>query len=273
MMQINEMTHIGLDKAARYGWTIKDEPGRLMVLDKAALEVDASYQRRAADGKVKRIASEWSWVACGALVVADRGDGRFFVIDGQHRALAAMKLSAVRHLPCVVFQTEGRREEASGFLRANRDRKPMTAVQAFAAMVTAGDKDAVFVQNLLDEQGLALSTSAATTGAFKATGCLLQIARRGHEHARRVLVAAIAACAGGSVHNDVLRGLGWIDTRLGDPASFSRMTPRLKAIGRDEILRSISAAKAFRNAGGEKVYAEGILNAYNHRLRNKIELP
>ena len=271
-MRINETVKGGVDKAARYGWSIKDQPGRLMMLDKAALEVDDSYQRSATQDKVKRIAAEWSWVACGALVVADRGDGRFFVIDGQHRALAALKLSAVRQLPCVVFQTEGSREEAGGFLRANRDRKPMTAVQAFAAMVTAGDKDAVFVRHLLEENGMAVASGGASQSAFKATGTLLKIARDSHDAARKVLSASIAACSGGAVHNDVMRGLWWIYSRMDDAKAFERMNPRLSAVGRDEILRSIAAAKAFQGVGGEKVCGEGILKAYNFRLKRKLDL-
>ena len=273
MMHMNETVKGGFDKATRYGWMIKDEPGRLMMLDKAALEVDASYQRSATAGKVKRIAAEWSWLACGALVVADRGDGRFFVIDGQHRALAAMKLSAVRQLPCVVFQTEGSREEASGFLRANRDRKPMTATQAFAAMVTAGDGDALFVQSMLCEHGFSVGDDGKSASAFQAPGALLKLARRDHAHARRVFAATLAACTGGKPHSEIMRGLAWIDISADDPGLLPKMSPRLRALGRDELLRGVVNAKAFRGVGGEKVCGEGILNAYNHRLRNKIELP
>ncbi len=273
-MHINETTHGGMvDKAARYGWTIKDQPGRLMMLDKAVLEVDNSYQRDTAAAKIKRIAAQWSWLACGALIVADRGDGRFFVIDGQHRAEAAMKLSAVQKLPCIVFETGGSREEAGGFLRANRDRKPMTSVQAFSAMVTAGDPDAMAVQELLESHGLvARDSGSGNSQAFKSVGVLLQIVRRGKEHASRVLAASVAACHGGKVHSDVLKGMSWIDMKADDPAILPKIGQRLQAIGRDGVLAEIAKAKNFHGSGGEKPCAEGILKAYNFRLKHKLEL-
>lgn len=273
-MQNNELTNFGQDKMSRYNWSLADEPGEMMWIHKDALEVDMSYQREVkdTDAKVKRLAREWSWVACGALTVADRGDGRYFVIDGQHRARAALKISAVSKLPCVVFRTVGGQEEAAGFLRANKNRKPMAAIQAFKAMLKTGDKDAVFVQSLLDEHGLQLAAGGKSPHIFQAPGVILQIAARGHAHARRVMAAAFVACEGEQIHNEVLKGLAHIDASSDDTTILNRLTPRLRKLSREEILRGIANAKAFRGAGGDKVCSEGILNAVNKGLRNKIEI-
>ena len=272
-MQLNETTANNVDKMARYNWRIKDAQGEMRMIDKSLLKIDDSYQRNVgdSDAKIKRIAANWSWVACGALIVANRG-GQLFVVDGQHRARAAMKLSSVRELPCIVFDSDGEMGEAEAFLRANKDRKPMTAIQAFKAMVAAGDKDAVFVKDLLAMHGLRVTQGPKTPGAFQSPGVILGIAKRGHDAASRVLSASIAACSGGAMHGEVIKGLGWIDTMAKDDSLLPKMCPRLSRIGRDSILHSIASAKAFRQAGGEKVCGEGVLNAYNHRLRNKIEL-
>jgi len=38
-------------------------------------------------------------------VVALRDDNKWFVVDGQHRKLAADQRSDIRELPCLVFET------------------------------------------------------------------------------------------------------------------------------------------------------------------------
>jgi hypothetical protein len=96
--------HQGTDKVARYGWTVTDEPGVLRMLHKDHLLVPAEYQRDANEDKVRKIASEWSWLSFGAVIVGHRG-GKYYTIDGQHRVLAAKRRSDVGEVPCVVFKT------------------------------------------------------------------------------------------------------------------------------------------------------------------------
>jgi len=75
-----------LTKVDRYGWTIKDQPGFMKEINKSLLNVDMQYQRHANKSKVLTISSEWSWIACGVVVVAFR-DGKYWVMDGQHRVI------------------------------------------------------------------------------------------------------------------------------------------------------------------------------------------
>ena len=95
MQERNQEVHsVGnKDKIERYDWKLLDQPGELRMLNKKVLRVDEQYQREATEPKVKEIARAWSWLACGALLVAER-DGVYFVFDGQHRALAALRRSA-----------------------------------------------------------------------------------------------------------------------------------------------------------------------------------
>lgn len=259
------------DKITRYGWTLADEPGELRWIKKERLRIDHSYQRDAVqtDPKVKRIASEWSWVACGALIVALR-DKSYFVIDGHHRASAAMKRSDISTLPCIVFRSSGAKDEASGFLRANKHRKPMSSIDSFKALVTSGSDDAKFVQELVQSRGLVVKQTGK--GNFSAPGILLKLAQLDRARAKRVFHLAADICLPGGIHNEILKGLAMLDARLVEGSiSDRRIRDRLIAVGRAELIRSMAQAKAFRGIGGERVLAEGLLNAINHRLRIKVE--
>lgn len=52
---------------------MKDKPGTLTMLHKDVLQVHPAYQRELVEQKVKQITAEWSWIACGALIVGKRG--------------------------------------------------------------------------------------------------------------------------------------------------------------------------------------------------------
>mgnify|MGYP003335309740 CR=1 FL=1 len=93
-----------MNKVERYEWTALDAEGDLQWIDKAELSVDHTYQRPEAKQKVLRIASEFSWQKFGCLVVSERQSGEMVVIDGQHRALAAIRRDDVNKVPCIVFR-------------------------------------------------------------------------------------------------------------------------------------------------------------------------
>ena len=115
-----EITHVGLDKVQRYGWVTAHAQGRFEMINKRLLNVNTEiYQREASKTKVLELASNWSWIACGALIVADR-DGVYWVADGQHRKLAADKRSDIKELPCMVFTVATREAVAAASTTARR---------------------------------------------------------------------------------------------------------------------------------------------------------
>ena len=119
----DEQTAQGLDKVSRYNWTMRNVPGQFLMIPKTDLEVDAAYQRnRINQRRVDALTRTWDWIACGCLVVALRDDNKWFVVDGQHRKLAADQRSDIQELPCLVFETGTRREEAVSFLAINQGR-------------------------------------------------------------------------------------------------------------------------------------------------------
>jgi hypothetical protein len=102
---LNEHSRGGQSKVDRYGWKLIDRPGVYENIDKKRLGIDESYQRPEIVSKIREMSANWSWMACGVILVARRGK-RFYVYDGQQRTAAAMRRSDIKTLPCLVFDTE-----------------------------------------------------------------------------------------------------------------------------------------------------------------------
>lgn len=150
---------ISADKIKKFGWTMVDVPGVPFLAEKHTLHICATYQRTfIAEQRVLAIAAEWSWLACGSLIVSER-DGKFWVIDGQHRAVAAMRRSDIKELPCLVFKLASEEEEARAFYRVNCVRGAVSAYDKLRAQVAYNDQLALDSIALLDREGYKPSQS------------------------------------------------------------------------------------------------------------------
>lgn len=272
-MHIEErVTNSKMTKVDRYNWKMADSPGVLRMVDKGDLVVDHTYQRNTNEAKLAAIARAWSWIACGAIVVADR-DGTLFVVDGQHRVFAARKRSDISALPCIIFKTQHQNEEAEGFLRGNRGRKPITSVEAFRALVTVGNKEALVVQELLQQAGKTAG-EGVSPGVVKCVGVIQKWAQANEPALRRVWPLIVAASAGQQINQRVVEGLLYIETHLADGKSLldKELHRRTMKIGASGLLSGAAKASAYFSGGGAKVWAAGMIDALNHGCKNRVEL-
>lgn len=80
------------------------------------LEIHPTIQRDLSDHYLK-IAEQWDLGKCQPLTVSWHSDGRFYILDGQHRYMAA-KHNGIASLPCRVFKGVVRRGRSHSVLRA-----------------------------------------------------------------------------------------------------------------------------------------------------------
>jgi hypothetical protein len=150
-----------MSKVDRYGWKVADEPGKFEMVPKELLLVDHEYQRKdVRPERVRRIASNWSWWACGVLRVARRPDGKLYVYDGQHRKRAADTRADIKKLPCMIFNSSAadpQATEAAGFVRCNVERQRVAAYDLFVADLRRKDDTAVAVDAMVRETGYAVA--------------------------------------------------------------------------------------------------------------------
>jgi hypothetical protein len=103
---------------------------------------------------VDKIAQNFRWAAFGVLTVSLREDGRYYVIDGCHRAVAAGRVGNIWKVPCVVFRGLSLKQEAEAFVFANKNRAAPSGVHLLKAQIAAEDEKALVLRDLLNEAGL-----------------------------------------------------------------------------------------------------------------------
>ncbi len=272
-IEMTEKTPHGTDKVAHYKWEIVDNPGEMRWISKHELFVDDAYQRTAFDTKIKLMTARWSWIACGVLIVALR-DGKYFVIDGQHRALASLRRSDITELPCIVFRTNTPSQEANGFLVANTHRKPVDAFGKHKAAIVAGDEVAVYVSDFANRLGLKFTPSLTGPGQIKSLAWCLKRAAEDRQRFERVLRLAldISNDDGVAVHKVLLEGLWSLDGKVDGGVAGARVRKKIVEKGATVLVSSANKAAGYYGQSNGKVWATGMLGELNKGLRNRIDL-
>ncbi len=266
-----------VDKVNRYGWDLRDEPGELVLIPKEQLVVDHEYQRPANEVKILALASSWSWLACGVIIVANRRGkkpgGQLFIVDGQHRVRAAMKRSDIQTLPCLVFHTKSAEVEAAGFLAANTLRKPLDGISRFRALLTVGDPGAIAAERFARSAGRSIALQSGPT-SLACVSALMSINRDEPEALARIWPLVAAVCMGQPFHERILRGLVYLETHMpeGESLTALKWTERVTRIGYDSLLDGANKAAVFYSRGGAKTWAKGMQQVINHGLRNRLVL-
>jgi hypothetical protein len=270
-----EVNAFGADKVARYNWTQIDKQGQFMLLEKARLQIDTSYQRlHVSEAKIKDIASQWSWIALGAIAVGKR-NGEYWVIDGQHRTLASYRRSDITHLPCMIFDTTEVAEEAQGFLNANDKRRPVSAAAKHRAGVVAGDLLAIKIQALLDHFGLTVQDAAHTPNSIKCIAVVRERAKEDFDALRDILelCVGLARAENTYVTKQLLEGLFYLNRWIeGGFRDNQKLRKRVREIGIRRLLDGATRAAGYFGKGGAKIHATGMLEVINKGLHRRFEM-
>lgn len=272
MLQANENNSTGHDKIERYGWTKSDKPGKLMFIPKTALSIPEEYQRTHKPFASVKIAKNWSWLHVGALTVGYR-DGEYWVIDGQHRLLAALRRSDIFDLPCVVFNTDSIKDEADAFLGLNTGRAPVSSIDKYHAGLAALDENCLYVEMLLEDYDIQIKQTCNKKGETKSIEWILTGAKKDRNRLGVVLEVARDFCESYMPKN-ILAGLWMLDERLNTKYGImdTRFLKRLFKVGEAIVLTEITRSNAIYKSFGAISAAHGILEAVNKGLRNKFRM-
>jgi hypothetical protein len=136
----------------------------LKLLDVDAVNVDVQYQRELRPDRLRRLENAFNHGASKAISVSRRGDGTFWVYDGQH-TLALCKLMGFKTIPAVVVSGDAKKEaqwfllmNGEGVTKANPEQKQKAAF-------FAGDELALKAKHLLDLYEIEIAKGG--TGAHK----------------------------------------------------------------------------------------------------------
>jgi hypothetical protein len=105
------------------------------------LVVDSEYQRhisRRGAMNVVQIAEEFAWSKFAPVIVAPVEGGRFAIVDGQHRTMAAI-LRGQTQVPCHIVQADPA-QQAAAYAAVNGNVTKTTPTQLFYSRLAAGDE-------------------------------------------------------------------------------------------------------------------------------------
>jgi hypothetical protein len=261
-----------LDKVTTYKWRPLGDTGSFKWIPKGSLFVDRSYQRDVASSKILSIAAEWNWESCGAISVMERQDGRYVVVDGQNRTLAAWKRSDITHLPCMVFESQGIHHEATAFVEINTNRKTVSAYTKFKALLIAGDSTARQIADAAQENGFVIRPD---TGSTKTITCIAACQRVWDQNPgkfREIFKVAceLASLDDVSLHHILLLGLAVLNRKISVGLSDEKLHKRLKEIGARALVSEARKASYRAGKGGENIWAEGMLDIVNRKRNVKF---
>ena len=129
-------------------------PGRLTVLNTARLISGMRYQRKVEKRIVNKLVREWNPVMLTPLVVSHR-EGRYYLIDGQHRVAAMRRIyGGDVKTDCVVHEGLTYQQEAELYIRFDSSIKRITKRQSVNAMLESrNDTRPQIIKELLKQAG------------------------------------------------------------------------------------------------------------------------
>ncbi len=250
---------------------------QIEMINPADLKIDARTQRRRDDSHVDRIAARWDQTLVGLLQVSRRPDG-YYILDGQHRAAAAIKAGhGGTPLPCLVVEGLSIAEEGHRFVGINSTTKKPTTIELFRIRVVAQDPAAVEIDRILADAGLRLGITGAD-GSISAIGAVEEV-YFGRRPARRqpfpeLLIDTLSILQRSwGVTRDaydavLIKAMGSLLIRYSDRVDKARLCHLLAKSGSPAQL--IGRAKTLGDATRKSApvaAVDVIIDIYNHGLR------
>ena len=232
------------------------------------------YQRPVNPKEVERLIREWDERLLDPIIVSFR-DGKFNVVDGQHRIAALRKMNGGNGVMvnCKVYSGLTYEQEADLCYKLDKAKKRLSLSQSTNALAEAGtDAEVAEVKRLVESCGFvwALGKSHGKTGEIVSTRALMNAYRRlGGSSFSRMLSLVWGAWKGDprSLTAAVLSGMALFvktyDTELDDHAFIKR----LSAVDPDEINRRGRADFSTNNAALR--FARVLLEKYNGQRGGK----
>ena len=237
----------------------------IKLIKPSQLTVMFEVQREAVSSWVKRLAREFDPDAVFVLAVWHRPDGRYVIIDGQHRVLAMRELGIDELVPCYVYENMTADQACERFLELNH-RRNVAATDKFRIGVGAGIPECVGANQIINERGLVIEGDNSRNGA-PAIACAATLRRYwSHQPRERTgpqalgcaLDAAITAwgAEGDALNGTVIGGLArlhldnpWIESKAlsdrlakaGPPARLLGTAKSLSTLHRGQNLDACMA--------------------------------
>jgi hypothetical protein len=244
------------------------------MIDVDELNVAAEYQREMIVPHVNEMERNYDPQAVGFILVGQREDGSYWVIDGFQRVSTATKLG-IQRVPCEVVQSSGPAFEAALFRKRAR-RRNLSAHQLFKALVAEGNEEAVEMLCVINGVGLNVTGMAQSRkgGSISCVNaCRDSFRRGGPEHLRLVLETLKKSWGGGhdnAYHQAMVGGLSLFLYRYQGDVDLKRLINKMAAESPAHVLGQAKPFKLMHGGSRDKAVGHAFLVYYNVGVRRKL---
>lgn len=264
----------GQDKEMNGDWTEVPAKcyGEFMMIDKDKIFIDRLYQRD--PKKEEAIARAFSWRLFGVVSVVLR-DKKYFAYDGQCRTGAACMRNEIKQVPCVVYPSLGVKQEAGDFIKIQKHRSQVTALESFKARLAEGDEIVIDIQRIADENGFKVRTKNGGSGDVYSLACIGACERAYKAYGKDYLDFALGVSAvwyDGKTNGGLIVSLASLEKKL-NSIEDSLGDYKHKIGIYEEVLREAKGISVITgDALTTPVYEAAILNLINKGKRKKVRV-
>jgi hypothetical protein len=261
--------------------TTLNKPSKLVQLHAKEFSVDLRVQRQLNQGRAEEMAEDFQPEALGLLVASLRADGHTYIVDGQHRMVAARLAKYDGLLDTKLFTDLTLQEEAALFLALNKGRA-IQAIDKFKARVTQGEPQACSINKVLRAYDLHVDwannqslnvISAIGTLEKVYSGCGVRDEGAHPDLVDKVIRTLHRAYDGANLDRStysrtMLEGLGVFVATFGKRINYDRLVSVLQGTVPRQIVaqtRTLRDAKVTRAGSLGQNAAEVIHRLYNAR--------
>ena len=251
-------------------------PYQIQYLSTAFLVSGLPYQRPVEVRDVNRLLREWDGRLMEPLVVSVR-DGRFYLIDGQHRvvALRMMNKGGDVIVPCKVYRDLTYEMEADLCFRLDKARKKLSLAQSTMMLIESGtDAEINEIVRLIEDGGFLWTLDKEFPGDYEIRACRAVISAYrmlGREAFDEMLSIMYQAWDGepSSLKGNFISGMALFMKTYGPELENSMDDRALSAIDPEDVIHQGRQDRTTR--GTALRYARAILKQYNRQSEQPLK--
>lgn len=134
--------------------------GIMTYVDPKNVSIDG-YQRALEADRAQKIAENFNPHLFDPILLSKRKNGRMYIIDGQHRVIAAV-IAKIDKVPARILMGLSREQEANLFVDAQLQRKPIRAFDRFNAKIIAQDPVFVGINKIVQKARFEIAPHSAS---------------------------------------------------------------------------------------------------------------
>lgn len=238
---------------------------------------DHTYQRDLDTGRVTRMAKAYDPQLVGILEVALRKDGRFAVIDGQHRwemLKTAHPAGPRAYVACNVHTGLTVEQEAQLFYDIDKHRRRLTGWDRWNARRGAGEQVVLDIEATATAAGFSVEPRT-TDGTIRCVGSMEKIVNLSGLQLLDSTLAVIVGAFGRTVDavtGELVHGTALVLAYYGpDELDVKRLVSAMQSVAPRQVLARADALREVQKGQKPRLVASVLVDRYNSTSGKKLQ--